>query len=121
MEEKKVKAIRGAVCAEENTAAAILAATRELLQEIIKANDLETTDVISAIFTVTRDLDAAFPAEAARQLGWREVPLLCTNEIPVPGSLPRTIRVLLHIYSNKNKSVKHIYLGAAATLRPDIA
>lgn len=91
-----------------------------MLAEILKANDLQVGDIVSIIFTVTPDLNAEFPAAAARRLGWREVPLLCATEIGVPGSLPRVIRVLLHAYTERDPDqVRHIYLGEAVRLRPD--
>lgn len=116
----RVRGIRGAVTVEENSAGAILAATERLLVEIIQANALQVEDIVSIIFTVTPDLDAEFPAAAARQVGWRDVPLLCATEIGVPGSLPRVVRVLLHAYTARDGGqVQHIYLGEAVKLRPD--
>ncbi|TDA64004.1 MAG: chorismate mutase [Clostridia bacterium] len=116
----RVRGIRGAVTVEENSAGAILAATERLLAEILQANDLQVEDIVSIIFTVTPDLNAEFPAAAARRLGWREVPLLCATEIGVPGSLSRVVRVLLHAYTEKEAAaVRHIYLGEAVKLRPD--
>ena len=118
-----VRGIRGATVAAENTPEAILAATRELLAAIVEANPgLAPEDIASAIFTVTADLDAAFPAQAARQLGWQHVPLMCAREIPVPGSLPRCIRVLLHWNTDRPQAaIRPVYLRAAASLRPDLA
>jgi chorismate mutase len=115
------RGIRGAVTSEADTQDAILAATRELLQAILTANpNLETEDLASVFFTVTDDLSAVHPALAARQLGWTDVPLLCAREIPVPGSLPRTIRVLLHWNTElPQEAIRHVYLGDAAALRPD--
>lgn len=117
------RGIRGATSAAENTAEAILAATRELLQEITQANpSLASQDLASILFTLTDDLDAAYPALAARELGWVEVPLLCSREIAVPGGLPRCIRVLLHWNTSlPQDQVRHIYLREAASLRPDLA
>lgn len=116
-----IRGIRGAVTSEADTPEAILAATRELLQAILIANpDLETEAIGSVFFTVTDDLAAIHPALAARQLGWTDVPLMCAREIPVPGSLPRTIRVLLHWNTElPQRAIRHVYLGAAASLRPD--
>ncbi|KYH33030.1 chorismate mutase [Neomoorella mulderi] len=114
----KVRGLRGAVDVPENTAAAILTATEGLLREILARNRLAVEDIISAIFTVTPDLNAAFPAEAARRLGWQEVALMCATEIPVPGSLPGVVRVLIHAYSDREPV--HVYLGRAAQLRPDL-
>jgi len=115
------RGIRGATTSEADTPDAILAATRELLLAILSANpDLETEAIGSVFFTVTDDLSAVHPALAARQLGWNEVPLICSREIPVPGSLPRTIRVLLHWNTELPQgAIRHVYLGAAAALRPD--
>jgi chorismate mutase len=112
--------IRGATTAEENTAEAILAATRELLELIVEANELKVEDVASAIFTTTPDLTAAFPARAVREMGWHDVALLDAQEIPVPGSLARCIRVLIHWNTEKSAAeIRHVYLRGARTLRPD--
>ncbi len=114
------RGVRGATTTEANTAAAILAATAELLARIVEANGLAAEDLASAFFTVTPDLDAAFPAQAARQIGWAQVPLLDAREIPVPGSLPRCVRVLLHWNTGRSQAeVRHVYLRGAAGLRPD--
>jgi chorismate mutase len=116
------RGIRGAVCAEANRADAILEATRTLLERIVTANDLSPTDVASAIFTATPDLDAAYPARAARELGWTQVPLLCMQEMHVAGSLTRCIRTLIHWNTDRAPGeVRHVYLGEARTLRPDLA
>ena len=105
---------------EKNTAEAILAAARELLELIIEANDLKMEDVASAIFTTTPDLTAAFPAKSAREIGWRDVALLDAQEIPVPGSLERCVRVLIHWNTDKRQDeVVHIYIKGANALRPD--
>lgn len=105
---------------EKNTAEAVMAATREILALIVKANDLKVEDVASAIFTTTPDLTAAFPAKAAREMGWRDVALLDAQEIPVPGSLERCIRVLIHWNTEKSAAeIQHVYLRRARTLRPD--
>lgn len=100
----------------------VVSATRELLQEILRANGIETfDDIASAVFTTTEDLNSTFPAEAARGLGMHQVPLLCAREIPVPGSMPRCIRVLLHLNTEKRQcEMKHIYLREAKKLRPDV-
>ncbi len=114
------RGIRGATTVKENTAEAILAATRELLELIVGANDLKVEDVASAIFTTTPDLTAAFPAKAAREMGWRDVALLDAQEIPVPGSLERCIRVLIHWNTERSAAeIWHVYLRGAQTLRPD--
>jgi chorismate mutase len=117
-----VRGIRGATSVAANTRDAILEATRELLQEILRANDLTDFDQIASIlFTTTPDLTATFPAEAARELGMQIVPLLCASEISVPGRLPRCVRVLLHVNTEKTlKDMVHIYLREAKSLRPDI-
>lgn len=115
------RGIRGATTVEANTAEAILAATGELLAAMVEANGLAAEDIASAVFTVTADLDAAFPAQAARQLGWHQVPLLDAIEIPVPGSLPRCVRVLLHWNTGRGQAeIRHVYLRGAAGLRPDL-
>ena len=115
------RGVRGATTAAANTPEAILSATRELLETLVAANDLAPSDLASAIFTMTPDLNAAFPARAARDLGWTEVALLCTHEMEVPGGLPRCIRVLLHWNTDKAASeVTHVYLKEARSLRPDV-
>ncbi|MCG0278910.1 MAG: chorismate mutase [Thermanaeromonas sp.] len=118
MGELRVRGIRGAISVDKNEAGEILRSTGELLQEIMKVNNLEESDIISAFFTVTPDLNAAFPAEAARRLGWKEVALMCATEIPVPGSLPGIVRVLIHAYCKTPP--QHVYLGRAVLLRPDL-
>lgn len=116
------RGIRGATTAAENTVDSILEVTRELLASLVEANGLDSSEVASAIFTVTPDLSAAFPARAARELGWQSVPLLDAQEIPVPGSLPLCIRVLLHWNTDKAQDeIRHVYLRGAAQLRPDFA
>ena len=115
------RGIRGATTVEADTAKAILAATTELLTEIVKANDLDSRDVASALFTVTPDLTTAFPARAARDLSWQHVPLLDAQEVPVPGSLTRCVRVLIHWNTAKLQSeIRHVYLRGADALRPDL-
>ncbi len=118
----RVRGIRGAISASENSRESILEATRELLQAILDANQItEFDDIVSAVFTTSPDLTACFPAEAARGLGMNEVPLLCASEIAVPNSLPSCIRVLFHVNTTKSqKEIRHIYLGEAARLRPDM-
>ena len=115
----RVAAIRGAVQA-ENDADSVLTATEELLREIIGQNGLQPEQMISAIFTTTEDLDAEFPAVAARRMGLNEVPLMCTREIPVPGAMPGVIRVMLHTYLPRTASAKHVYLGETRNLRADL-
>ena len=122
MGDRRARAIRGATTVESDTPEQIRRATRELLETIIDRNGIASADVISAIFTVTHDLTSEFPAHAARELGWLDVPLLCTLEIPVPGSLVRCIRVLLHVESDAPRTdIRHVYLHDARTLRPDLA
>lgn len=113
------RGIRGATTVERNDKETILAATKELLQLLIEKNDLHPEDVASAIFTTTADLDAEFPALAARYLGWTEVALMCTREIPVPGSLGMCIRILLHVNTTRSSSeIQHVYIRGAVNLRP---
>jgi chorismate mutase len=122
MGDRTPRAIRGATTVDSDTPDQIRHATRELLETIVARNGITSADVISAIFTVTHDLTSEFPAHAARELGWLDVPLLCTLEIPVPKSLPKCIRVLLHVESTASRSeIRHVYLHAACALRPDLA
>ena len=117
---KTLRGLRGATTASANTREAILEATEDLLRSLQQANGFAPEDVESAIFTSSPDLTAEYPARAARQLGWTEVPLLGTAEVPVPDGLPRCIRVLLHFYTTKpQRELKHMYLREAAKLRPD--
>ncbi len=118
--ERRLFAVRGAAQAEVNEAEAILAATEELLRALIDRNRLEPEDMVSCLFTTTDDLDAEFPAVAARRLGLDQVPLLCCREIPVPGSMPRVIRVMLHFYAPVGHSPAHAYIGEAQKLRTDL-
>jgi chorismate mutase len=113
-------ALRGANTVPANEAAAILAATDELMRTLLERNRLEAEDLVSCVFTLTADLDAEFPAVAARQMGLTHVPLLCAREIPVPGSLPRVVRVLVHCYPPEGAEPQHVYLGDAARLRLDL-
>jgi chorismate mutase len=113
-------ALRGANSVKENDAAAILAATGELMREILARNALSAEDLVSCIFTLTPDLDAAFPAVAAREMGLSAVPLLCAREIPVPGALPKVIRVLIHAYVDDGREAEHVYLRDAIKLRLDL-
>lgn len=116
------RGIRGATTVERNAREDILAATTELLQVIIRQNDLHSEDLASAIFSLTDDLDAEFPAVAARMLGWTEVPLMCAREISVPGSLRMCIRVLLHVNTTRSASeIQHVYIRGAMNLRPTFA
>ncbi|MGD0981775.1 MAG: chorismate mutase [Solirubrobacteraceae bacterium] len=120
MSAERLFALRGATSVEANTAEAILAATETLMGELIERNQLEIERIVSCIFTATDDLDAAFPALAARRLGFERVPLLCTREINVPASLQSVIRVLLHYYAPADHIARHVYLGAAQSLRTDL-
>jgi chorismate mutase len=113
-------ALRGAVSVNENEAPAILAATANLMREIMERNALAPEDVVSCIFTATDDLDAEFPAVAARELGFGAVPLLCARELPVPGSMHGVIRVLIHYHAAEDHSPTHVYLGRATALRADL-
>ena len=114
------RGVRGATTCEENTSESILKASRELLALMIRQNGIQAEDVASAIFSTTRDLDAEFPALAARQLGWWDVALMCVNELDVPGSLRRCIRILLHWNTDKSPDkIVHVYIKEAARLRPD--
>lgn len=117
---QRLFALRGANSVERNDAAAILAATDELMREMIERNGLTPERMVSCIFTLTEDLDAEFPAVAARQLGLSRVPLLCTREVPVPGSLPRVVRTLLHYYAEDDHEPRHVYLREARVLRSDL-
>ena len=113
-------ALRGATTVDVNDAQAILGATEWLLREIMKRNELTPDDLVSCIFTLTDDLDAEFPAVAAREMGLTAVPLLHAREIPVPGSMPRVIRVLIHAYAPEGHAPEHVYLGEARKLRLDL-
>jgi chorismate mutase len=113
------RGIRGATTVAVNSADAILSATRELLALIVEANHVEIDDITSAFFTLTDDLDAAYPALAARQMGWEDVALLCAREITVPGAQDRCIRVLLHVNTDRHlDEIRHVYLRDAVHLRP---
>ena len=116
------RGIRGATSVEDNDEGAIVARTRDLLEQIAAANHLRVDDVASVIFTVTPDLDAAYPARAAREMGWRSTPLLCMQDIAVADALPRCIRVLVLWNTVRSpEQIRHVYLGRARDLRPDLA
>ena len=119
--QERVFALRGAVQAERDEREPILAATAELLREMMARNELDPERMISCLLTSTEDLKAEFPAVAARQIGLSDVPLLCTREIDVPGSMPRVIRAMVHYYAPASHSPQHVYLGEAAALRSDLA
>ena len=115
------RGIKGATTVERNTREDILAATTELLQLMVEHNDIDPDDVASALFTTTADLNAEFPAVAARRIGWTEVPLCCAHELDVPGSLRMCLRILLHINTDKAaRDIVHIYVRGAKVLRPDL-
>jgi chorismate mutase len=117
---QRLFALRGANGVERNDEDSILGATDQLMREMMERNGLAPEQMVSCIFTLTDDLDAQFPAVAARALGLDRVPLLCTREIPVPGSLPRVIRTLLHYYAAEDHVPRHVYLGEARVLRADL-
>jgi chorismate mutase len=118
--DQRLFAVRGAVQAEANEAGAIAAATTSLLRELIDRNELQPEAMVSCLFTTTDDLDAEFPAVAARELGLDSVPLLCCREIPVPGAMPRVIRAMVHYYAPAGHTTAHAYLGATQGLRSDL-
>jgi chorismate mutase len=117
---RRLFALRGAISVDDNTEQAILAGTRELVEAIMQRNELAAEQMVSCVFSATTDLNAQFPAVAARDLGLSHVPLLCTQEIEVPGSLPRVIRVLLHYYAADGHAPQHVYLREARSLRTDL-
>jgi chorismate mutase len=117
-----IRAIRGAVQVDANERDAILEGTADLVSQVMSRNDLTTDDVISVLFTATPDLTAEFPALAARKTGFHDVPLICAAEIPVPGAMPRVIRLMMHVETDRPRSaIQHVYLRGAAALRLDIA
>jgi chorismate mutase len=116
----KLRALRGATTVERNEPEAILSATEELVGAVIERNGIAPGDMVSCIFTCTADLDAEFPAVAARRLGLNAVPLLCAREIDVPGAMPRVIRLLLHCYAGEAADPQHVYLRDAVELRRDL-
>ena len=116
------RAIRGAVQVDANARTDILDGTTELVSQVMTRNSLVPGDVISVVFTATPDLNAEFPALAARKIGFHDVPLLCASEIGVPGAMPRVVRLLMHVETNKPRSaLEHVYLRGAVALRLDIA
>jgi chorismate mutase len=114
-------ALRGATSIERDEASLILAGTTTLLQEILERNALAPDDVVSCIFTCTQDLTAEYPAVAARAMGFNQVPLLCAQELAVPGSMARVVRLMMHFYAPEDHEVRHVYQGEARRLRLDIA
>jgi len=117
---QRLYAVRGAVQAESNEAEAIVTATTALMRELLDRNELAPEAMVSCLFTTTDGLDAEFPAVAARELGLEAVPLLCCREIPVPGSMPRVIRAMVHYYAPAGHETAHAYLGATQDLRSDL-
>jgi chorismate mutase len=113
-------ALRGANSVAANEASAILEGTTLLVRELMDRNSLSPEAMVSCIFTLTDDLDAEFPAVAARRLGLDKVPLLCAREVPVPGALPRVVRLMLHYYAPEDHEPRHVYLGEARALRSDL-
>lgn len=121
MAEKKVRALRGAITTDDNSPGSIVASTELLLKECLSRNAISADDIISIIFTATADLNAEFPAAAARKLGLSTTPLLCTREIGVPGSVQKCIRVMLQFYTSKSKDeLHHVYMEDARQLRMDL-
>lgn len=119
-DEQRLWAVRGATQVERNDAETIVAATEELMRELIARNELAPENMVSCVFTATEDLDAEFPAVAARKVGLNSVPLLCAREMPVPGSMERVIRALVHYYAPAGHTPAHTYLGGAEALRSDL-
>lgn len=116
-----VRAVRGAVQVAADEPAEIYRGVKEMLAAVLERNDLAIDDVISVFFTATADLTSCFPAAGAREVGFTDVPLLCATEIPVPGAMPRTVRLLAHVESARPRSaIRHAFLGAAAALRDDL-
>jgi chorismate mutase len=116
------RGIRGAVSVVENSSEAIFEATSHLLQEIISRNEIDPSDIASMFLTTTPDLNADFPAYAVRSNGLSHVPVLCASEIDVPGAMKQLVRILLHVNTDRKQSeIRHVYLGEAASLRPDLA
>lgn len=120
MDEQRLFAVRGAVQAGANEAEAIVVATTELMEDLLERNGIEPEALVSCLFTTTDDLDAEFPAVAARHLGLEAVPLICCREIPVPGSMPRVIRAMVHYYAPVGHEPIHTYLGETRELRSDL-
>lgn len=119
-DQTKVVALRGATQADENSKDSILVSTEKLMRDLMTMNELDPAHMISAIFTTTEDLDAEFPAVAARRIGLSEVPLMCAREIPVPGAMPRVIRVMVHCNLPVDQPIRHVYLGETRALRADL-
>jgi len=114
------RGIRGATSVEENGEREILDATRELLERMVAENGIAPETIVSVFFTATGDLDAAYPARAAREMGWHQTPLLCAQDMDVPTGVPRCVRVMIHVETDRTpEQLRHIYLGEAQSLRPD--
>ncbi len=119
--EERVRAVRGAICVAEDSADAILSATERLLSTLLQRNDIKPDQIVSAFFTATEDLAAAFPAEAARRMGLGAAPLMCAREIPVAGAMPRVVRTLVHFHTDRSQAeVVPVYLDGAESLRDDL-
>jgi chorismate mutase len=116
----KLFALRGAASVEENTEAAILSSTEQLLTALLERNALQPADIVSCILTLTPDLNAQFPAVAARKIGFDQVPLLCAQEIAVDGAMPQIVRVMMHYHAPNGHSPRHVYLGRAEAIRTDL-
>ena len=117
----RVRAVRGAICVAEDSSEAVLTATARLLAAVLQRNAIERSDIVSAFFTATEDLVSAFPAEAARRMGLGTVPLMCAREIPVAGSVPRVVRVLVHFHTDRSQAeIVPVYLDGAESLRDDL-
>lgn len=115
------RGVRGATTVKKNSKEAIVDATKEMLDEIVAINGIAPEDIASAFFSTTKDLNAEFPAIAARQIGWKDVPLMCMHEMEVPNSLPMCVRVMIHWNTNKSASeIRHVYMNGAEKLRPDL-
>lgn len=121
MDEERVRAVRGAIYVPEDSPDAILGATERLLRAMLERNGVNPEHIVSVFFTATEELRSVFPAEAARRMGLGGVPLLCATEIPVPGSMPKVVRVLMHLYTSRPGSqIAHVYLDGAESLRDDL-
>ncbi len=121
MTDVAVRAVRGAIQVDANERDDILQGTSELVTEVLARNEIDPADLISIVFTATPDLDADFPAYAARLLGLVDVPLLCTTEIAVPGAMPRVLRLMAHVETTRPRAeIRHVYLRGAAALRTDL-
>jgi chorismate mutase len=116
----RLYALRGAITVDDNDAEQILSATDELMRALMERNALEASEMVSCLFTMTSDLDAQFPAVAARRMGLSRVPLMCAREVPVPGALPHVIRVMVHYYAPEDHESQHAYLRGARVLRTDL-